>query len=186
MGPTHRLTGASAGLALAVALSWSPLQAAAGMTLSVLVSGGRLSPDADEYPWWHLLDRLLPDEWLGHGGPLRHRGLSHWWGLPAAVGAAVPLVPPSLRWVVLALLAGWCSHLVGDFLFGKPDRWADRGPGIPLAPWWGHVGLGLDTGGRLELAVRALLLPAVLCWQALQVMHATGQVSQFVAGLLPP
>jgi hypothetical protein len=39
------------------------------------------------------------------------------------------------------LLVGWCSHLVGDLLFGE----------LPVDPYGRRtLGLGLDTGGFLE------------------------------------
>ncbi|NLT53619.1 MAG: hypothetical protein GXX79_03410 [Actinomycetales bacterium] len=183
-GATHRLLGMSVVLGLAVAQGWSPLQAGAGTVIGLAVSGGRLSPDMDQFRGWRLADRVLPDEALGQGGPMRHRGLTHWWGLPILVAATVPVVPPGYRWLVLALLAGWCSHLLGDFLFGRADARSGRGPGIPLAPWWGHVGLGLDTGGGLESLVRSVVLPAAVLWQSLVVMHADRPLLDFLSGVL--
>ncbi len=105
---------------------------------------------------------------LGHGGPLRHRGLSHWWGLPAAAALWLATAAPGWSWVAAAALVGWASHLLGDFCFGQHDVRSARGPGIPLAPWWGHVGLGLDVGGAVErVVVQRLALPLTLAWLTL-------------------
>jgi hypothetical protein len=169
-----------AGLGTAIVLDWPPLQAGAAMVVALLFSAGPLSPDLDQHRGWRLTDRVLPDEALGNGGPLQHRGITHWWGLPAAVAATLPLVPPAAGWVLLSALAGWCSHLVGDFVFGRADRFCGRGPGIPTAPWWGHVGVGLDTGGRTESFTRALVLPAVAVWQGLVVIRVDGAVLEFL------
>jgi hypothetical protein len=69
-------------------------------------------------------------------------------------------------WWVWMLLAGWVSHLVADWAFGK-RAWG-RGPGIPLGPWSHHHGLGLDAGGLLErfvlVPVLAVAGPAILAW----------------------
>jgi hypothetical protein len=59
-------------------------------------------------------------------------------------------------WVVIF---GVWSHLVADFAFGRRCPQEGRGPGIPLAPWWAHHGLGLDTDGMLE---RWLVTPGLL------------------------
>jgi hypothetical protein len=69
------------------------------------------------------------------------------------------------------LLAGWVSHLLLDFVFGQADPWAHRGPGIPVWPWWGHIGVGFDAGGWLErralVPVLAVAGPAILAWPLL-------------------
>ena len=184
-GPTHHLLGAAAGLALASGLHWSPLRTGIAIVLAAAVAGGPLSPDLDQSWGWRKADRLAPDEALGYGGPMRHRGITHWWGLPASVLALVPLVTPDVRWAVLALLAGWCSHLAGDFVFGKRDVRSHRHAGIPLYPWWGHIGIGLDTGGSLELLTRSLVLPVLLAVQALYALHWIRPISSFIRGLLP-
>lgn len=183
MGSTHREFGVAVVLGVALAQGWPPLQAGAGLVVALGVSGGRLSPDMDQYRGWRLGDKVLPDEALGHGGPLQHRGITHWWGLPVAAVPLVALVPPGYRWIAVAALAAWVSHLVGDLLFGKACVYAHRGPGIPLAPWWGHVGLGLDAGGTVERLVRDLLLPAVVVWQAVMVVNADGPILDFLRGL---
>jgi len=140
-------------------------------------SGGKCSPDADQFGSWKKWDRRIPDELLLCGGPMRHRGISHWWGLPAAATwglheacTRLPLLLAVLLLIVAGLpLLGWWSHLWSDLWIGgqylggkRPEAddpagaWdrkstmdADdhpRGPGIPLFPWWGHVGLGWRVG----------------------------------------
>ena len=149
---------------------------------AVPMSGGRWSPDIDQFKDpWKKWDRRIPDELLLFGGPLKHRGISHFWGIPAALTyllwlacGRLPLAGAVLL-LVLAwpLLAGWWSHLISDFFVGaryaggkRPEAddpagaWdrksmldADdhpRGPGIPLFPWWGHVGLGWRVGSVAE------------------------------------
>lgn len=144
-GSTHRLFAASVSLAVSTAAGAPPWQTAGAAVISTATSAGWTSPDADQ-SWL----RWMP------GG---HRGLSHWWGLPVlAAAATVSLVPADLAWVAWALVLGWSSHLVGDFVFGV------RPPGIPLLPWWGHVGLRFDSGGGLERVLR-WAWPALLLWQ---------------------
>ncbi len=178
MGATHRSSSVAL-LGLALTQGWPPLQTGAGVLIALAVAGGRLSPDLDQYRGWRLADKILPDEVLGHGGPMR-RGITHWWGIPLAVGIATFAVPQGLRWLVLSVLAGWVSHLVGDFIFGRADAFSHRGPGIPLAPWWGHVGLGYDAGGTTERITRDAVLPAVVLWQALMVVNLDEPVLEFL------
>lgn len=163
-GTTHRLLGACSGVALGTAAGWQWPQILAAGWLATLTAGGRTSPDVDQHWIWTTADRWLPDEWLGNNGPMQHRGVAHWWGLPAGIGAlAWSTMPGHLVWIVYALLAGWGSHLVGDYLFGRAG--GGRGPGIPFAPWWNHRGIGLAVGGTLERVVMGLL-PFVLLGQA--------------------
>ena len=166
MRGTHHLLGLSAGLSLAAASGWGWPQAATGAFLAGITAAGPLSPDMDQYRWWRRLDRWVPDELLGAGGPLQHRGLSHWWGIPAVAAVTPVLLPGPVQWIVWCLVVGWVSHLLGDLAFGKACPFSGRGPGIPVWPWWGHVGVGLDTGGVLEGLTAALLLPAALAWQS--------------------
>lgn len=159
----HHALGAVCGLGTALALGWGPLQAAAAMVISAVTAGGPTSPDVDQYAEWKWLDRVLPDELLGHGGPMQHRGVTHWWGLPALAGIGLCLVPfatPGI-WVAWCALIGWMSHLAGDWMFGLAGP--DRGPGIPFAPWWRHRGLGvLSSSGWTEGACTVLLGVAAL------------------------
>jgi LexA-binding, inner membrane-associated putative hydrolase len=166
MRATHHLLGLSAGLGLAAASEWPWPQAAAAAFLAGITAAGPTSPDVDQYKAWRRLDRWIPDELLGAGGPLQHRGLSHWWGLPAAAALTITLLPGPMQWMGWCLVVGWVSHLFGDLAFGRADPWSGRGPGIPVWPWWGHMGVGLDTGGWLEGFTAAIVLPAALAWQS--------------------
>lgn len=159
--------------------------------LAVPFAGGKLSPDMDQRKWWKSLDQSVPDELLFFGGPLRHRGITHWFGIPlilsilvAGWAAGLPEDMRLLPFLLARPLAGWWSHLVADFCIGaryrggrRPARgaqyvaangksrsirdaktamdWDDepRGPGIPLAPWWWHVGLGYRNGTFAETVV---------------------------------
>lgn len=162
---THHLLG------LAVAVAVAPRVApglAEGLTLAavtVVTAGGPLSPDLDQQGWWKLLDRYLPDEWLGRGGPMRHRGITHWWGVPASLALVLAASPSHgmAWWVGAGLVLGWGSHLLGDFAVGAKSRY--RGAGIPWAPWWGHAGLGAPCDGWVERRL-SFVLPAVAVWQA--------------------
>jgi hypothetical protein len=181
MGSTHFLFGTTAGLGVAAWQGWPAWQTGVAVVLSSAVAGGRFSPDLDQSWIWRKVDKVAPDESLGHGGPMRHRGLTHWWGLPAILVVALPFLPEASRWLMMALLAGWCSHLLGDVVFGKRSR--NRGPGIPLAPWWWHKGLGLDTGGTAETVTRSYILPVVICWQVLSLVGVGDPVNEFVLDL---
>ncbi len=160
-GSTHRLFAASTAV-----LTWTAAAAPGWQTLAATViatasSAGWTSPDSDQ-SWL---------SWVPGG----HRGLTHWWGIPAAVAAAtLTFVPPSGAWAIWALLLGWTSHLLGDFIFGE------RPPGIPLAPWWHHVGLHLDSGGWIERRVVAPLLPAATM-AAIWWMHGAPGISYVTA-----
>lgn len=181
MAAGHRALGAVFGLGYGTAMGLPVVGALGCGVLATVTAAGRLSPDVDLQRGWRLADRWTPDELLGRHGPMQHRGLTHWWGLALAVTGLwwVALLPlaDSGRGALLAhgagaLLAGWCSHLGADLLFGKADRRSGRGPGIPLLPWWGHVGLSLNVGGVLERLV------SVALW-----VVAAGQVLDLV-GLL--
>lgn len=132
-----------------------------GVTATSTVIAGLASwgPDVDQLSPWRVIDKVLPDEELGAGGPMRHRGITHWWAWPllaALVAQAADL--GDVGWVIWALIVGWTSHLIGDFLFGE------RPAGIPLWPWWGHIGLGLNSGGLLEHMVVPPATIAALWW----------------------
>lgn len=158
---THHLFGAYAGAGVAWAVHQQPWQIVASAAAAATFAGGLLSPDVDQYKVWRRLDKWLPDEQLGHGGPLQHRGISHWWGLPALVALglviAQQITPSPFWWLAWAVVVGWTSHLAGDFIFGKASPYDHRGPGIPVAPWWNHVGIGLGASGPLEGFSRGLM-----------------------------
>jgi hypothetical protein len=165
---THHLSGLAAGVTVAAHTGPGPLPAVLLVGAATVTAGGPLSPDADQRGLWRCLDRLLPDEWLGHGGPLRHRGLTHWWGIPSAAAAWLWLagtgLPDPLWWLAAGCVLGWATHLVGDLLVGAGSPWRDAG--IPVAPWWWHVGAGFRCGGLVESMLRGVVLPVVAVWQA--------------------
>lgn len=169
-GPGHYALGASAGLVWCQVGHVEAWQVPIVLAVSAGFSSAALSPDIDGTKLWHIADRILPDELLGEHGPMRHRGVTHWWGLHLALTWALYVFHPSWWWFGGAVLAGWWSHLAGDFAVGA--RGQGRGPGIPLFPWWGHVGLGAKCGGWTE-AVLAVLIPLVTVpWVA--AWHVTG------------
>lgn len=156
---SHLLFAMDTQLALSLSVGQSPLRAGASTVLAGLVSWG---PDLDQLWPWKRADKFLPDEALGNGGPMRHRGITHFWLWPLLAAAAAQRSDMGdVGWVVWALIWGWTSHLVGDFLFGEEPQ------GIPLAPWWCHVGvrtvlpswLAPNSGGIVE---RALFIPGLL------------------------
>ncbi len=167
MGPTHRALGAVFGVGYAVAMQLPLGGVVACGALGTVTAAGATSPDVDQRRGWRLAEKVAPDELLGRGGPMQHRGITHWWGAALVVTALwwtalVPLTGDGGRGSLVghaagALLAGWWSHLAGDLVFGKADVRSGRGPGIPVMPWWGHVGLSLDCGGRLEKATHGVL-----------------------------
>jgi LexA-binding, inner membrane-associated putative hydrolase len=190
MGPGHSAVGASFGLgfgAVAGLPAWQTF-ASAGVA-SVFAAGRWLSPDVDLNPAWRVMDELVPDELLdrhrirgwspGKGGPLQHRGITHWWGCQLAAVLALTAVyvmwAPPWWWLPAAVITGWVSHLFGDFCWGMPDPSTGRGGGIPMGPWWGHVGLEWDVDGAWEHAFTRLVMPVVLAVQGLAVVGVLGQ-----------
>ena len=149
-GTTHIVTGLTAGAVAWVYLDRDPTHLIGGAVACVLTSAGPGCPDGDQ-SWL----RWLP------GG---HRGLSHWWVLPVVVAGWLAGVGGPW-WAWYAVL-GWTMHLVGDFVFGEGDR-----PGIPLAPWWAHFGLGtltpgdlMPSGGLVERRLAVWMIPAAGVW----------------------
>src|SRR3954469_3765438 len=114
----HRLVGFATGAALAASTGHSAWAAVGSGLLAEVTAAGRTSPDIDQYKVWH--------RWVGDSGLARHRGITHWWGLPAA--AALWLHSVGAPWGVWMLVAGWFSHLAADWFFGQRSR--GRGPGV--------------------------------------------------------
>jgi hypothetical protein len=77
MRPAHQLGGFVAGAALAMYAHQPLWVAVPSAAVASLTAGGRFSPDADQYKGWKLFDKYTPDELLGRGGPLQHRGITH-------------------------------------------------------------------------------------------------------------
>lgn len=168
--PGHRWTAVAAVLAAATVTHPAPVHVTVAALTAWATGGGVLSPDVDNQPAWKALDRWLPDEWLGNGGPLQHRGITHSWMIPAGAYLAWRLGYLPAHGVVLAALAGvwlaWVSHLLADCLFGASYPMVGRPAGVPLFLWWGHVGTGLScTGVTARLA--GMAAPAAAVWLAL-------------------
>lgn len=182
---THHAGGAAAGLAVghlgAVAAGWTPGQVLLLAATATVTAGGKLSPDLDQSKWWRRMDRWLPDEWLGGGGPLAHRNITHWWGTTVALAAGwatllhyVPKLTP-LWPVAVGHVVGWLfGHLALDLVFGKQVHAPDGGiivrRGIPMMPWWAHRG-GLARSGDIGSQTAGVLLWALA---ATQVAFMTG------------
>jgi hypothetical protein len=156
---SHLLFAMDTQLALSMSSGQGPASAGCSVAVAGLASWG---PDLDQLWPWKRVDKVLPDEALGNGGPMRHRGITHWWFWPLLAGVLAHRADMGdVGWVVWALIWGWTSHLVGDFLFGEEPQ------GIPLAPWWCHVGvrtvlpsrLAPNSGGIVE---RILFIPGLL------------------------
>lgn len=185
MGAGHRAVGMSWGLTFGMVAGLPTWQvAAAGGIASTFAAGRWLSPDMDQHPLWRIADELLPDELLdrrrirgwtpGKGGPLQHRGVSHWWGWHAMWSVALVVWWPPYWWALAAVIVGWVSHLAADFCWGMAHPASGRRGGIPMMPWWGHVGLEWDVDGAWEHAFTRWVAPAVIGVQIL-----------WIVGLLP-
>lgn len=141
------------------AAGWSPARQVVCLAIGAAFGGGRWSPDVDQYGWWRSLDERLPDEVLGHRGPLAHHGITHWPGTAVLIGvtAGAMASPAGLGWAGLMIGVAWLGHQAGDVLLGYGGR--DVSQGIPLMPWWHHYGLGLGrSGGPLGVVL------TVVCW----------------------
>lgn len=137
----HQLLGAVTAAGITEILAAPPATAVAVTVIAALAAP---LPDIDQRKWWR--------ESLGKHKAFKHRRLTHWWGIPAACSLVLLVVPPAAQWIVGAAIIGVFSHLLGDWVFGKrgPAATGWRGPGIPLAPWWGYHGVGLKCGGKAE------------------------------------
>lgn len=168
---------------------------AACAALASLTAGGKASPDVDQWLkledaplWarplraaWRLFAWLASRYWRWQdqawGNPVQHRGITHWPGAAVFGGIVVASVQLGLllaglqvvpMWPAWALWVGWCSHLGGDLVHGKGH--GRRGGGIPLAPWWGHHGVGWKSDGVmahvLSMVVAVLALGGALAVNA--------------------
>lgn len=138
MGPSHRLLGALCGAVVGSSAGHDWPMVAMTAIVASTTAHGPTSPDLDQSGPWRAAQRL--------SGPFsalfRHRsGLSHWWGVPVAAWLAIGQLPAPTQWVAVALLTGWVSHLIGDFVFGR----------LHLLPWGGpSFGFSLRTDGFIE------------------------------------
>jgi hypothetical protein len=177
MGPGHYALGACFGMAYVQVAGLDVFDAILVVPVSAFFSHGCVSPDLDNTRFWQALDRRIPDEQLGEQGPMRHRGILHAWELHLALSLtlATYAAVTDAWWPVVggAVLAGWWSHLAGDFIVGARSK--SRGPGIPLVLWWCHVGLGFKCNGLVERSLVWLLPLVVLPWQAAWYLTGTPQ-----------
>lgn len=112
-------------------------------------------PDTDQTKPWRLLDKLVPDEWFG--GPLAHRGITHWWGIPAIAYAATLNLAGPAAVIVQGLILGYAAHIALDAIWGRP--------GVPVGPWWWHAGVSLRNDGAVGVIATAGLIVGAL-WLA--------------------
>lgn len=112
-------------------------------------------PDIDQTKPWRLLDRIVPDELLGAGGPLDHRGASHWWGWPAAAFYATWSLTGMPGAVVHGLVFGVAAHIVLDAGWGRP--------GVPVAPWWWYAGVSARNDS-LSAVLATAVFAVVSAW----------------------
>ncbi len=153
----HCLLGASCALAFGLAARWSMPVALAGAAIAAVTAP---LPDVDQRGWWKRS--------LGQFRAFAHRRLTHWWGLPTAGAVLAYDLPTEVRWIAAAMLIGWSSHLLGDWVFGKrgPACTGWRRAGIPIAPWWAYHGLGVKAGGKCERFAAWPLLALTLAAEA--------------------
>ena len=161
--PQHRIVGVTAALGMAHVHSLPVGGLAVTVASAAVFSGGWTSPDLDNSTWWKRLDRLAPDEWLGGGGPLAHRGILHSWLIPAVMWVLALHVSGFGGWVLLGVAYGWASHVAGDFVFGHGGY--GHGKGIPLVLWFCHVGGWFKADGWLEKTA-GVLAAVVALWLA--------------------
>lgn len=152
---SHRIFG------VACAVTWCSLTQQ-NLPQTVLVSAVAAVvapwPDVDQRRRWREMHEAIPDEFFSHGGPLRHRGITHWWGTAVLFAVVLCMIDTvtagQISLILIAMMIGWCSHILGDFLVGARSRY--RGPGVPLAPWWRHVGIGIKTGSFADVVIIGL------------------------------
>ena len=88
MGPTHRLFGALAGAGAATITGHSTPEVVMTALVATATAHGWSSPDVDQTEAWRAIARLAPGR---AAGLFKHRGVTHWWGLPLlAWGSAAP------------------------------------------------------------------------------------------------
>ena len=163
MGVGHRLVAANVTFVVGAILDKPAGEIALAAALAAVFSAGKFSPDAD--------NREPLRKFFGH------RGLLHWWGLPAM--ALIPLAYVSAPFWAYGPVLGWSSHIFpADFVFGKGGRSIPKG--IPLGPGTDspRLGLGFKVSGSvgdghsiLEYAT-TVVLGVVLAWQLVAMASA--------------
>ena len=154
---THYAGGLVLGLTVgelgSLAFGWSP---GAVLCLAAVSTVTGPAADCDQRKWWRRIAKVVPTHWLGEGGPLAHRGITHWtaWGpIIAALWWVLMAVDPSLRgvwWLGYGVACGWASHVILDALFGHAVR-TPMGAvvvrrGVPTRLWMHHR-WGIWTSG---------------------------------------
>jgi hypothetical protein len=149
MGFSHRIAGVVSWLAVAPELGTHGVisYTLVGTAFAGATANGRMSPDMDRYPW---LTKIIP------GG---HRGILHWWVLPALGLWYVAHMVGPYQWQVAAVVVAWTSHILTDGVFGRIPLWYR-----PLRGRWVYGGLKLKTGGRIEKWVVVPLMGGYGVW----------------------
>lgn len=188
-GKGHYAVGASAGVVYAQLAPVTWWQGLLAIPVAAGFSYAAVSPDVDQSKLWHWTDKPVPDEVLGNGGPMQHRGISHFWGVYAAWTALWWLATPRDLWFGLlfallgAMVTGWWSHLLADAVVGRAGQ--GRGRGIPLLPWWAHLGLGFKCDGWMEKFLTVAAPIGVLVWTAWRMLPPVAEAWTQIAGGAP-
>lgn len=146
-GNPHRVFAAASWVLAATAAGTPGWIVATGLIPATALSAGFSSPDIDNTPLWRKMLKYFPGKL--DNKILGHRRLTHWWGWPAYLmhllhQAGPTSMPTIVYWLLWAMLTGWVSHIVGDFVFGQGGRGTPKG--VPLVLWFAHVGVGLKSG----------------------------------------
>jgi uncharacterized metal-binding protein len=163
-GNAHRGAALAIQVAAGTAMHEHPWQIVAGIPFAVAFSAGPTSPDIDDTRTWKKLDKWVPDEWLGFGGPLQHRGLMHWVGWPV-IGALLIrafMAGSPVAFLAWAVVIGVGSHVASDVMFGQRGYGTQRG--VPLLLWTCHVGVGRKSDGVLQHLVLWPVCLALIWW----------------------
>lgn len=165
-GGRHRLFAAlstppAAGIAVGLVGPLSPEKLITAAAVAVITS---TVPDLDNTKGYRKVDKAAPDEKLGGGGPLGHRQLLHWWGLPVGLGCLASFADlGDVGWIIYAALWGYLSHILLDLPFGEEGHGTRKG--VPVFLWYGRIGGWFYSD---KLAADLLILPVCgfCCWTA--------------------
>lgn len=186
---THYAGGAALGLLVGQigyhVAGWDAGSILALSAVATATAGGKLSCDIDQYRTWRTINRWVPDEWLGGGGPLAHRGITHWvaWPLLIATGwaALIQRMPAAggVWWLGYGAAIGWASHILLDALYGHAVRTTEGAivvrRGVPLVGWLVRFG-GVWTSGGPGSSFTGVVLAAAAAWQV-WLLHAVVQAA---------